>query len=308
MIEVRHLRLVRAIAEEGGITRAGQRLHLTQSALSCQLREIEADLGSKLFVRLPRRMVPTEMGERLLRAAQELLPHFEALEADLRGDKVRKPVRISTECYTCYHWLPKLLTRMRARDPRLEVEIVLEATRQPAAALTSGAIDVAIITKEGCTPRLRFKPLFEDELLIVAPPGHRLARKSFVEATDLADEHIIIYDMPDEHSTLINEVLRPAGVKARISKVQLTEAILEMVRGGIGIACMVGWAVRPYIEDGRLVALRLTRNGFRWEWGLATLRDGVVPTHVKEFVRLVSEEGLGGPQRGPAALSVVHVA
>ena len=70
MIEVRHLRLVRAICEEGGITRAGRRLHLTQSALSCQLREIEADLGAKLFLRLPRRMVPTETGERLLRALE----------------------------------------------------------------------------------------------------------------------------------------------------------------------------------------------------------------------------------------------
>jgi LysR family transcriptional regulator for metE and metH len=308
MIEVRHLRLVRAIAEEGGITKAGQRLHLTQSALSCQLREIEADLGTKLFLRLPRRMVLTEAGERLLRAAQDLLPQFELLESDLRGDKVRKPVRISTECYTCYHWLPKLLARMRARDPRLEVEIVLEATRQPAAALTSGAIDVAIMTKPASSARLRFKPLFEDELLIVTPPAHRLARRSFVEAIDLAEEHIIIYDMPDEHSTLINEVLRPAGVTARISKVQLTEAILEMVRGGIGIACMVGWAVRPYVEDGRLVALRLTRRGFRWEWGVATLRDGVTPTHVKEFVRLLMEEGLGGPHRAPAGLSVVHVA
>jgi LysR family transcriptional regulator for metE and metH len=308
MIEVRHLRLVRAICEEGGITRAGRRLHLTQSALSCQLREIEADLGAKLFLRLPRRMVPTETGERLLRAAQELLPQFEVLEADLRGDKARKPVRISTECYTCYHWLPKLLARMRARDPRLEVEIVLEATRQPAAALRAGTIDVAIMTTPDSGARLRFKPLFEDELLIVTAPGHRLARRPFVEAVDLADEHIIIYDMPDEHSTLINEVLRPAGVTARISKVQLTEAILEMVRGGIGIACMVGWAVRPYVEDGRLVALRLTRRGLRWEWGIATLRDGVIPPHVKEFVRLLGEEGLGGPNRAPVGLSVVHVA
>jgi LysR family transcriptional regulator for metE and metH len=308
VIEVRHLRLVRAIAEEGGITKAGQRLHLTQSALSCQLRELETDLGTKVFLRFPRRMVPTETGERLLRAARELLPQLETLEADLRGESARKPVRISTECYTCYHWLPKLLSRLRARDPRLEVEIVLEATRQPAAALVAGTIDVAIMTRPAAAARLRFKPLFEDELLIVVAPGHRLARRTFVDAIDLAEEHIIIYDMADEHSTLINEVLKPAGVKARISKVQLTEAILEMVRGGIGIACMVGWAVRPYVEDGRLIALRLTKRGFRWEWGIATLRDGVTPPHVKEFVRLVGEEGLGGLNRTPSGLSIVHVA
>jgi LysR family transcriptional regulator, regulator for metE and metH len=308
MIEVRHLRLVWAIAEEGSITKAGQRLHLTQSAVSCQLREVEADLGAKLFLRLPRRMVPTELGERILRAAQELLPRFESLEADLRGDKVRKPVRISTECYTAYHWLPKLLARMRARDPRLEVEIVLEATRKPASALMEGTIDVAVMTRPDAASRLRFKPLFVDELLIVTAPSHRLAHKAFVEAADLADEHIIIYDMPDEHSTLINEVLRPAGVKARISKVQLTEAILEMVRANLGIACMVGWAIRPYVEDGRLVALKLTRHGFRWEWGIATLKDGVMPAHIKEFVRLLGEEGLGGPHRAPAGLSIVHVA
>lgn len=308
MIEVRHLRLVQAIAEEGGITKAGQRLHLTQSAVSCQLREIEANLGAKLFLRLPRRMAPTELGERILRAAQELLPRFEMLEADLRGEKARKPVRVATECYTAYHWLPKLLSRLRARDPRLEIEIVLEATRKPGSALIEGTIDVALMTKPNITPRLRFKPLFVDELMIVTAPGHRLAQKSYVEAADLADERVIIYDMPDEHSTLINEVLKPAGVTARISKVQLTEAILEMVRANLGIACMVGWAIRPYVEDGRLVALKLTRHGFRWEWGIATLKDGVTAPHVKEFVRMLAEEGLGGPHRAPAGLTMVHVA
>jgi LysR family transcriptional regulator, regulator for metE and metH len=308
MIEIRHLRLVRAIAEEGSITKAGQRLHLTQSAASCQLREIETDIGSKLFLRLPRRMVATAAGEAMLRCAHELLPRIEALEAELRGETARKPVRISTECYTAYHWLPKLLGRMRTRDPRLQVEIVLEATRRPGPALVEGTIDVALMTRASAGPRLRFKPLFVDELMIVTAPGHRLGRKGFVEAEDLAGEHIIIYDMPDEHSTLINEVLRPAGVQARISKVQLTEAILEMVRANIGIACMVGWAVRPYVEDGRLAALKLTRNGYRWEWGVATLKDGAMPSHVKEFVRLLAEEGIGGPHRAPSGLSMVHVA
>src|SRR5882672_4763782 len=142
-LEMRHLRLVSAVADLGSLTRAGERLHLTQSALSHQLRDIEARLGTPLFLRIGKRLVLTPAGTRLLASAREVLARLQQAEDDIRqlGRDRAGVLRITTECYTCYHWLPPLLTRFRRRFPRVEVRIDVDATSRPIASLFDGKID-----------------------------------------------------------------------------------------------------------------------------------------------------------------------
>src|SRR5213593_5264874 len=100
-IEIRHLRLVSAVADLGSLTKAGDRLHLTQSALSHQLRDIESRLGTALFLRVGKRMILTPAGERVLRSADEVLATIERTEDAVRqlaGAK-RGVLRLTTECY-----------------------------------------------------------------------------------------------------------------------------------------------------------------------------------------------------------------
>ena len=110
-LEVRHLKLVTAIAEEGGVTRAAGKLNLTQSALSHQLAALEERLGTRLFLRLGRRMVLTPAGETLVASASRLLDDLRSTEeAVTRLGSARGGVlRLATECYTCYHWVPPLM-------------------------------------------------------------------------------------------------------------------------------------------------------------------------------------------------------
>ncbi|HEX2401688.1 MAG TPA: LysR family transcriptional regulator, partial [Mycobacterium sp.] len=105
-LEVRHLRLVSAVAELGSLTRAGDRLHLTQSALSHQLRDIESRLGAALFLRVGKRLVLTPAGERLLATARDVLDRLDRTEQDIHqmGKARAGMLRLTTECYTCYHW------------------------------------------------------------------------------------------------------------------------------------------------------------------------------------------------------------
>src|SRR5947208_5837690 len=116
-LEVRHLALVAAVADLGSLTRAGDRLHLTQSALSHQLRGIESRLGAALFLRVGKRLVLTPAGERLLASAREVLDTLDRTEDEIRqmGKDRSGILRITTECYTCYHWLPPLLVHYRKR-------------------------------------------------------------------------------------------------------------------------------------------------------------------------------------------------
>ena len=139
-LEVRHLQLVAAVADVGSLTRAGDRLHLTQSALSHQLRDVESRLGAALFLRVGKRLVLTPAGERLLAAARDILERLEHAERDIRqmGKDRAGVLRLTTECYTCYHWLPPLLLRYRRRFPRVEVRIDVAATGRPIESLIAG--------------------------------------------------------------------------------------------------------------------------------------------------------------------------
>jgi LysR family transcriptional regulator for metE and metH len=289
-LEIRHLKLLAAVAEQGSVTEAGRSLHATQSALSHQLRDAEEKLGTALFLRLGKKMVLTPAGEKLLESARKVLDELRSAETQIEGlnGGTRGVIRVSTECYTCYHWLPPVLKRFSAKFPGVEVNIVLEATPRPLAALLEGKLDVAVTSCTARNKSLRFTPTCEDELVIVMEPRHRLASSSYVQPRDLAGEPVLCYP-PREESTLVLKVLRPAGVEpARVMEVPLTESIIDMVSAGLGIAFLARWALKNYLGTGRIVARPLNKSGFRRKWYAATLRNRPAPPYLTEFVTLLA--------------------
>lgn len=296
-LEVRHLSLVKAVAEEGNISRAGIQLNLTQSALSHQLRSIEERLGVRLFLRHNKQMILSKSGTRLLQSAHQILEELKRAEEDVKRIASNKEglLRISTECYTAYHWLPSILKVFNRKFPNVEVRVVSEATSHPIEYLVERKLDLAIVPGVIRSRQIVLKPLFQDELLVVMHPDHRLARKRHVNPTDFADQHLFLYSEREQTEgwTYYNMVLAPAGVMpARISYLQLTEGILEMVKAGLGIAVLASWAVNPELNRQTIKALPLTRTGFVREWSAATLRNGPMPEHMDSFIKLLGHKDL----------------
>jgi LysR family transcriptional regulator for metE and metH len=171
----------------------------------------------------------------------------------------------------------------------VEVRIVAEVTRRPLQALLEGKLDLAITSTKIRNQKIRYRPIFKDEFIIVVHPDHPLARQSFIRAEDFANEHLITYQAPKEDLTVFQEVLVPAGVQPREhSQIQLTEAIFEMVKAGLGIAPMAKWAAAPHLEQGTLKAVRLTRKGFKRTWNAALIRNKSVPGFIEDFVKLLA--------------------
>ena len=290
-LEVRHLRLVSAVADLGSLTRAGERLHLTQSALSHQLRDIESRLGAALFLRIGKRLVLTPAGERLLESAKDLLERLEQTERDIRqmGKERAGVLRLTTECYTCYHWLPPLLLRYRKKFPRVEVRIDVGATGKPIENLLAGKLDLAITSHETTDRRLVSRPVFDDELMVMASRHHRFAQQTHVRLSEMRDETLFVYP-PKEESRVLQEVLLPAGaVPARIEEVLLTEAITELVKAGLGIAVLAPWSVRPLLDAGTIVARPLTARGLHREWRATMPKDLARVDYVREFIDLLEK-------------------
>jgi len=290
-IEIRHLRLVAAVADVGSLTRAGDQLHLTQSALSHQLRDIESRLGAALFLRVGKRLVLTPAGERLLASATDVLHRLERAEHEIRemGRDRAGSLRITTECYTCYHWLPPLLLRFRRSFPRVEVRIDVEGTHHPVEMLLAGKIDVGIMSTPVRDRRLVSRRVFDDELVLITSTQHRFAQQARVRLTQMREETLFVYP-PKEESGPLQNVLIPAGaMPARIEQVQLTEAITELVKAGLGVAILARWAVQPLIDAGTIVGHTLPARGMHRVWSAVMPKDLARTDYVNEFIDLLEK-------------------
>jgi len=217
------------------------------------------------------------------------------------GTQVEAVLRVSTGCYTCYHWLPGVLRRYRERFPRVEPRVLAALTRSPIPALLKGQLDLAIVSDPVRDRRIRTRPLFQDELMAVIPPGHPWEGRSHVDAADLAAEHLFLYNAPRSELTVFTRVLDPAGLNPKqFSRVELTEAIVELVRAGLGVGVLARWAVAPHLTTGSLKAVRVTEAGLMREWTVATIRRKEVPAHLAAFEDLLAEMvGPMGSQEAP---------
>jgi len=289
-----------AIAASGSVTQAAGALHLTQTAISHQLRGIEERLGTPLFLRVGKRMIPTAAGERVLATARRVLDDLAAAEDDVRrlGRREAGLLRVCAQCNTGYHWLPPLVDAFRRRHPQIDVSLALDCTVRPIEALLEGKLDIAIVTQSTRHPRVRLRPLFEDEHAAIVASDHPFAKRPFVNPEDFASERLLLYSSSPDDSFTIQTILRPAGVTPqRISFVMLTEAILAMVKARLGISVMQTWAIEPALRAREVRAVPITRKGIHRQWSAATLADAGAIPHVDAFIDLLAARALPARRR-----------
>jgi len=271
-LELRHLRLVSAVAEARGLTNAAKRLRLTTSALSHQLRQLEALAGAPVFTREGRTMRPTPAGEMLLEAAGRALEVVHDAEERLRGaTQHAETIRLCAHCGTGYHWLPPVVRAFQRTHKHVDLRIVPELSSRPFDALPARDLDLVLSFDPPASGNLFTQPLFQDEIVLLVSTEHRLAREEFVPLRELAEEHLMLYSETLEDSHLAINYLFPANIRPkRFTSLTLTEAILEMVKANLGVTAMARWATSAALEQGSIVAKRLTARGLTRTWSAVT--------------------------------------
>jgi len=294
-LEVRHLRLIAGIAEAGSMTKAATGLHLTQSALSHQLRDIESRFNTAFFLRVGKRMVLTAAGRRVLESAGRILDELGRVEEDIRQLAQQRDgmIRVATQCNTGYHWLPPLLARFNRKHPRVSVSIMADATDRPVQALVNGQIDLAILTNDVIDPRLRLRRLFTDEMVALVSRQHPWASRAWVSPRQLPTEHLLLYSSAPEESFVLRRILGPAGLTpTRFTFIMLTEAMIEMAKAGLGVAVLPRWSAQAAIATRSIVPLSITRRGIRRNWTAATLKALAEPAWLADFIELIAAQAL----------------
>jgi LysR family transcriptional regulator, regulator for metE and metH len=293
-LELRHLDLVRAAVEEGGLTRAGQRLGLSQSALSHQLRAVEEQFGVTLFHRIGRRLALAPAGEVILRTARLVMPEMERTETELQqnSNQVHGMIRLAVECPSCYQWLPGIIRRFVRKNPAVDLRMVPATIPKPIEALLGDDLDIAIVSQPARDRRLKIVELFEDELVAVTAAGHRLAGKPYLRPKDFSGE--TLYSYPSLSTCLVYQrMLRTAGIRPKeVSEIPFTEAILQLVKNGFGLAVLARWIIQPSLANGDYFAFPITARGLRRKW-CAVSRNGKSSTdHLTSLLQALRNESL----------------
>jgi LysR family transcriptional regulator for metE and metH len=286
------MRSLAAIAESRRIGVAAERLHLTQSALSHQMRAIETHYGIALFDRARDGVRLTRAGKHLLALARDVLARIGEAERELirLKDDTRGELRIALECHTCFDWLMPVMDEFRRCWPEVEIDLVAGFHPNPVELLGSGKADLVIGSQRPRARALHVEPLFRFEIVAVLSPEHRLRGRRRLEAADFEGETLITYPVPAQRIDVIREVLEPAGVKFRKRTAELTIAILQLVASRRGMAALPNWGVKSYVDNDYVIARRIGANGLWSELHAIATKAQAARPWFPDFVKIVRDK------------------
>jgi LysR family transcriptional regulator for metE and metH len=290
-LDLRHLASLQALADTGNLTRAAQRVHLTQSALSRQMAVLEEHYAQRLFERTQPAVRFTAAGQRLLALAAEVLPRVRDAEralAQLREGRSGS-LRIAVECHSCFDWLMPAMDALRPRWPDVEMDLLSGFLADPLLPVLDGRADLAVLHEAPPpSPELAVLPLFGFDFVAILARDHALAALPALQATDFAAETLITYPVPDDKLDVMRQLLIPAGVRpAARRSAELTAAIVQLVASKRGIAVLPRWAALPYLERGYVVGRAVGAPPLRGELFAAMPAALAQRAYVQEFVELV---------------------
>jgi LysR family transcriptional regulator, regulator for metE and metH len=291
-IEIRHLRTLKCLQASNSLVAAAERLHLTQSALSHQIKALEEQLGGDLFMRKTRPLRFTRIGERLLQLADAVLPQIETAGRDIArlssGQSGR--LNIAIECHSCFAWLMPTMDRYRDLWPEIEMDLSVGFNFDPLPALQRGEVDLTITSDPCALPGIRFVPLFRYQALLSMSRDHELVRQNFVQPADLADQTLITYPIAHERLDIFTQFLDPASVKpARVRSTELTVMMMQLVASHQGIAALPNWALAEYLERDYISARPLGPEGMHATLYAAIREEELGMAYMKEFLNTAIE-------------------
>src|SRR3569623_1605360 len=288
-LELRHLRSLIAIEEENSLARAADRVHITQSALSHQIKAMERYYGTPLFLRNTTPLCLTAAGQNILVLARRVLPEVVRTERELlrvaQGDSGR--LHIAIECHACFEWLMPVLDAFKMSWPLVEVDIRVGVSFDPLPALLTGEVDLVVSSDPLELKDVAFLPLFEYEARLVMAADHLLAKKSYIRPSDLAGETLITYLVQRQRLDVFTRFLQPAGVVLfAVRQAELTAVILLLVASQRGVAVLPDWVLDEASQKSSLSTRPLSMQCMKGVLYAAVRRSEQTQPYLLEFIAL----------------------
>ncbi len=270
LLDSKQLRAYLCLARHGSFTKAARELGLSQSAVSHAMKALELDVGCRLLDRAGKKVVLTQAGEQLLFHAEkiqhEMASARQALTASGTWGQLR--LRVAAPASLCQHLLPAVIREFRESCPRCVLSVVEAGSLTRQELLRNQRVDLALGILPPSSAPTEYRPLFEDELVFLVHPLHRWASQGRADRATIARQHYVLHHHASSLFSLAHDYFRAEGLSLPAAmEFSSLEAIVALLKAGLGVGILPRWVVQKELADHSLVALPLGRRKLRRQWG-----------------------------------------
>ncbi len=303
-MDIRQLELFLAVMESSSVTRAAEKVYLSPGAISVQIHSLSEELGTELFVRAGKRIIPTPNAFRLAEHARRVLEQFREIRHAFESDPTKdtRQFRFATGATTLIHRLGRPLRLVRKRFPQTEITVTVAATEEIVAGLLDRRFDLGLISLPYPEEKLRIFPLFDEELLGLRPrPTRTSGSNAIITLTPAALAHVpfLLYPKRSNMRSIIDRFFKDAGVSLRvIMEADDTEAIKRLVEAGFGYSILPQFALRggaKLFQTFRVAGGRIVR-----QQALAMAQTNY-PRPLAEAIAKLLQSALGAQEQADGA-------
>lgn len=287
-MDLRQLEILQAIAETGSFTACGRKLHVSQSAISRQILLLEDELGEPLFLRVGRqvRMTPAaealvQLGQRVFQDVRDTVGAITDRTRDLRGT-----LRLSGGMTVCLYLFPALLKHLRRVHPQLDIRLTVATAGHSVQEIRAGRVDAGLLTLPVDESDLVTLPVLREELMLIAPPQHPIARRRKVTPHDLARHPFVAFEPLSATRHLVDHFFAAADIEPPIvMATENVEIIKALVRAGVGVSMVPYQAIAREVKAGHLFCARVEGHELIRETGWVYARANRVPRPIEELMK-----------------------
>lgn len=291
-ISLRQIRIFEAVGQAGSYTRAAEALHLSQPAISMQIKQLEKDTGITLFERRGRRMHLSSAGKELLRYASQVMHAYSDMLGTIDSMKAVSSGHLAVSvATTANYFATKLLAEFTAQHEGVTITLDVTNRQKLLDQLENHEPDLVIMGEPPRGYNLQSEQFMENPLVVIASPHHPLAGKSCLELPDVLGEQFIMREKGSGTRGAIEKHLSQYGVKQQTSlEMRSNETIKHAVEAGLGLGIVSAHTIQPEINSGRLVILNVESFPIQRHWHIVMRRGKKLSPVAKSFREFVCQE------------------
>lgn len=288
-MDIRDLQIFVSVARHLNYTRAAEEVHLSQPSVSVRMRQLERDLGSKLFEQLGKKVALTEAGQLLLPHAMRVIAARDGARHaidELQGLE-RGSIRIGASTTPGMYLVPQTIAKFKEEYPKINVYLVVRDTRQIEEGIIRNDFDFGFVGGHLVGDEVDVLPWVTDELKLIVPMGHRFARKRTISHQELSNEKFIVREQGSATRAVVASHLRKLRIELEtVMEIENPESLKKAVQSGLGIAFISAFAVETELKAETLVALDIRNLRMRRELKIVYRKDKHLSRAARAFIKI----------------------
>ncbi|MEZ7892210.1 MAG: LysR family transcriptional regulator [Candidatus Wallbacteria bacterium] len=284
---LRHLKIFLCVCRELNMTRAAEKLFMTQPSISQAIAELEEYYKTKLFDRIAKKIYITEDGYKLITIANNIVELFEKAEAVIRDKKSAQKLRVGASVTIGTYLLNDILKKMSEHN-EISVEYVIDNTKNIEEMILTARLDIALVEGDIKSEDIIVKPFMDDRLTLVCSAENKLAWRNSVNIKELENYNFIIREYGSGTKELIEALARKNNVKLNVTGVVSNiEAIKNSVMSDIGISILPEIAITRELREKKIAAVKLSGVSLKRKFSVVYHKNKNISEALEKFMRYV---------------------